>query len=162
MIFTVESIYITLTDYWMGRDSKYADECTPAIIGNAKRLLVKINKLLAYASADGITRKKLASGWRPICVNDVTSNAAKLSAHIDGRGGDISDEDRAFAQWCLNNLDLVAECGLYMEDPRWTPTWVHLQDRPPKSGKRVYIPSSAPPKAPALVGQKPIPNTAKI
>lgn len=162
MTFIAEPTYITLFDYWMGRDSKYAGECTPAIIGNATRLMAKVNKLLASASTDGITRKEVASGWRPSCVNDVTSNAAKLSTHIIGRGIDIRDADRAFAQWCLNNLAILAECGLYMEDPRWTPTWVHLQDRPPKSGKRVYIPSGAPPKAPALVGQKPIPITIKI
>jgi len=58
----------------------------------------------------------------------------------------------------VKNTAVMVECGLWAEDFRWTPTWVHLQRIPPKSGKRIYIPSNSPPKAPALEGQKPLPE----
>ena len=40
-----------------------------------------------------------------------------------------------------------------MEDPQWTPTWVHLQIVPPGSRRRVYIPSSKPALAAKLPEQ---------
>ena len=37
-----------------------------------------------------------------------------------------------------------------MEDPRWTPTWLHVQTIPPKSGRVVFIPNSSPPLDPSF------------
>lgn len=152
---------ITDHGYWMDRDSKYRSEWTDEIQKNGRATVVAINKVLAMAEIDGIARGIVSSGWRPQSINDSTANAAKTSKHLTAEGGDILDPDRALAQWCVNNPDKLAECGVWVEDPRWTPTWVHFQTAPPKSGKRIYIPSSQPPKAPALEGQKPIPLTVK-
>lgn len=150
---------ITEKDYWMGRDEKYASECTDTIKRNASDTCKCINKLLAIASTEaGIVRNKMSSGWRPKSVNDATANAGKYSTHITAEGGDVQDLDRALAAWCVINPEKLAECGLWMEDPRWTPTWCHFQRKPPLSGKRIYIPSTKPAIAPALYGQKPIPN----
>lgn len=149
--------------YWTDRKTKYAAEWTEQIGVNASRWLRAVNTLLTMFEAEtGIKRERLSSGWRPQGVNDVTSNAAAASTHLTGEGGDVYDPDRAFAAWCLANMDKVAQCGLYMEDPRWTPTWVHLQTRAPKSGKRVYIPSAKPPLAPPLGAQKPLPHTVRV
>jgi hypothetical protein len=41
-----------------------------------------------------------------------------------------------------------------MEDPQWTPTWVHLQMVPPGSHRRVYCPSSKPPMVAKLPEQE--------
>jgi hypothetical protein len=52
---------------------------------------------------------------------------------------------RPLAHWCKSRLDLLAEIGLWMEDPRATcgaRPWVHLQTRGPKSGARIFIPSA--------------------
>jgi hypothetical protein len=144
--------------YWMDRDSRYRLEWTESIQANGKATVTAVNKLLALAEADGIVRDTVSSGWRPQSVNDATKNAGKTSKHITAQACDIFDPDRALAQWCVNHPDRLAECGLWCEDFRWTPTWVHFQRVPPKSGKRIFIPSSAPPKAPALEGQKPIPD----
>jgi hypothetical protein len=35
---------------------------------------------------------------------------------------------------------LLEQYDLYMEDPLYTTTWVHLQTRPTKSGSRVFKP----------------------
>jgi len=69
---------------------------------------------------------------------------AKDSQHRNGRAVDVYDPHRQLASWCLAHPQELEKRGLHMEDPRWTPTWVHLQDVPPGSGKLVYIPSTAP------------------
>lgn len=159
---------ITETDYWMHRDSRYRLEWTEEVKRNGIRLVAAVNKLLALAEIDGIVRDAVSSGWRPQACNDATANAAKASKHLTGHACDIRDAGREFAQWCMLNLDKLASCGLYMEDPRWTYSenglhWVHLQDEPPKSGKRVYIPNTSPPKGPPLLGQKTtIPNSVRV
>jgi hypothetical protein len=145
---------ITLNDYWMGRDDKYGGSLTPEIRQNATTLVAKLNELLDLAAIDGVEPVGVASGWLPAAVNDATSNAAKRSTHITGEGCDLRDDkDRSFARWCLRNLEALARLDLYMEDPRWTPTWVHLQNRAPGSGRRVYVPSAAAPLAKPLPEQ---------
>ena len=97
----------------------------------------------------------MASGWRPAAINDATANAAKLSKHLTGEGIDLRDTGtRDLARWCLRNLDALEEIGLWMEDPQWTPSWVHLQIVPPNSHRRVYCPSSRPPLAARLPEQE--------
>lgn len=155
---------IELAHYWMSRDAKYRSELTPEIAHNAEDLVGKVNNLLAFAEVDGVqpgfdqvTRTHVASGWRPSGVNERTSNAATASRHITGQGIDLQDgTDRGLARWCLANLDALEDCGLWMERPQWTggaDPWVHLQSVPPGSGKRVYIPSTMPPRCAALPGE---------
>lgn len=147
---------ITIEQYFMGRDRKFAGECDMHIVRNAENTVLRTNQLKQLATLDGIVfpEDEVASGWRPGAVNDATCNAATGSTHLTAEGLDTRDPERQFARWCLRNLPLLEQIGLWMEDPRWTPTWVHLQIRPPKSGKRVYIPSSKPPLAAALPEQR--------
>ena len=87
-------------------------------------------------------------------MNDKTANASATSLHLKGLGIDLREAPgRALARFCLRNLDLLAELELWMEDPRWTPTWVHLQAGAPGSNDRIFIPSSAPPLVAALPEQ---------
>lgn len=157
--------HLVLADYWMGRDAAYPEELTDGIRANAQRLLKQINALLAVAGEENIypgidqhTGTWFSSGWRPRVINERTSNAGKRSTHIMGLAGDLQDTspDRPLARWCLahaGNGGLLEQLGLYMERPQWTggaDPWVHLQIVPPGSGRRVYIPSSAPALAAAL------------
>lgn len=152
---------IMLDQYWMGRDAKYPGELTAEIRHNAEQLVGKVNNLLAFAEVDGVEPglsvrgDAIASGWRPPAVNDATTNAAAGSKHRTGQAVDLADGGaRKLARWCLTNLDALETIGLWMEDPRWTPSWVHLQLVPPGSGKRVYVPSTAPALAKALPEQE--------
>lgn len=146
-------MYLTLIDYWMGRDLLYPAELTDEIRQNAVVLLGRVNLVLILAKKDGVapgidevTGTYVASGWRPSAVNDRTSNAAKGSTHLTAEGIDLQEcAGRMFARWCLAHLDVLEAVDLWMEDPQWTPTWVHLQSRPPRSGNRVFIPSTRPP-----------------
>lgn len=153
---------ITLPDYWMGRDQKYVAQLTDQIRDNAAELLGRVNLLLSWAYKDGVrpaldatTGNHVASGWRPPAVNDATSNAAAYSKHLTGEAIDLRDHGtRDLARWCLCNLSDLEEIGLWMEDPQWTPSWVHLQIVPPGSRRRVYCPSSRPPLAAKLPEQE--------
>lgn len=153
---------ITLEEYWQGRDVCYADQCTDEIKKNAQETVKRVNKFLTYAEQDGIIRNKVSSGWRPKGINDATSNAAKKSNHLIGKAIDVYDPDRKLAQWMINNKSLLSLCFIWAEDPRWTPTWVHLQIIPPTSQKLIYIPSLRPPLAPKLIGQTELPLTRII
>lgn len=137
---------ITLAAYWRGRDVKYADELTPEIVSHATETVERANDLLQRAGRADINA--VNSGWRPRAVNDATSNAATASKHITGQAIDLPDADRTLSRWCVDNLDELRAARLWMEDPRWCPTWLHLQTVPPRSGRVVFIPSSGPPGDP--------------
>ena len=139
---------ITLEAYWKGRDVTHAEELTDEIRSNAEITVARCNELLARAGRSGLAT--VNSGWRPAAVNDATANAAAGSRHLTAQAVDLPDADRTLAGWCVDNLDILDEIGLWMEDPRWTPTWLHLQTVPPKSSKRVYVPSSKPPSDPSF------------
>lgn len=149
---------ITLAQYWMGRDLTHIGEWSPAVREHATELLARVNALLDNAAMAGVypglderTGTAVASGWRPRGVNARTANAATASRHIAGQAIDVEDTppERPLARFCLQRLDLLEELDLWLEDPRWTPTWVHLQSVPPGSGRRVFIPSARPPLAAA-------------
>lgn len=147
---------ITIEQYFMGRDTLYPAECNATIRGNADRTVLLTNQLKQIAEIRDefvFADPEVASGWRPAAVNDATSHAAAHSRHITAQALDTHDPKRLFARWCLSNLHELEQIGLWMENPRWTPHWVHLQTVPPGSGHRVYIPSSAPPLAPSLPEQ---------
>lgn len=152
---------IIADDYWMGRNISHPSDLTPEIRANAAELIGRVNLLLSWAYGDNVrpaldakSGTHIASGWRPPAINDATANSAKLSKHLTGEAIDLRDSGtRDLARWCLRNLDALEEIGLWMEDPQWTPTWVHLQTVPPGSRRRVYCPSSKPPLAARLPEQ---------
>ena len=154
---------ITLADYFMGRDRAYQEDCTQEIRANAVLTVARVNLLLAaaeeefvYPGTDEETHTQVASGWRPRGLNARTSNAATNSKHLTAQACDLQDtEGREFARWCLRNLEVLERIGLWMEAPRYTPSWVHVQTIPPGSGLRVYRPSTATPIASLLPEELP-------
>ena len=157
---------LTLQQYFTGpdgsrRDLLYFTDLTDEIQANAERLLPLVDKLLARMQADGVriptdagTGSPIHSGWRPPAVNEQTSNAGKRSNHLKGLAVDLFDPQRKLGTWAVNNLPVLQELGLWMEDPRWSPTWLHVQCVPPASEHRVYVPSNNPPLAALLPGQQ--------
>lgn len=133
----------TKEEFLMGRDKQYPSEYTKEISDNLDKLLEVMNKVRsAYGKP-----MTVSSGWRPAAINSATSGAAAKSNHMIGLAVDIKD-DGSVRKWVLDNLQLMKDLGLYFEDWRWTPTWCHFQIVPPKSGKRIYVPSTAPAKEP--------------
>lgn len=125
---------ITLAEYFMGRDILFREELSDAHKTNARNT---IN--LANAVLEGFGQKRrVVSGWRPGSINKATKGASPNSKHILCQAIDLEDNNRELTNWCLNNPDVLAKLGLWMEDPRDATTWVHLQTVPPGSGKRIF------------------------
>lgn len=125
---------ITLEEYLMGREELYPLTDEQKI--NAQETVKRINELLAVCNLE----RRVTSGYRPEAINAKIKNAAKKSKHITCQACDIEDKDRALSTWCLENVEILVQRGLWLENPDHTPTWVHLQIVPPGSGKRIFNP----------------------
>jgi hypothetical protein len=158
-----EQYVVTRAAYLMGRDVRYPGSVTPEVEANVAMLLPAVNSFLEVARHEGVpigidekTGTIVASGLRPLQLNDRTQNAAASSTHILGLGIDLQDLVELgrplarFALRCARPGGLLEELGLFMERPQWTADWLHLQLKSPRSGRRVYVPSSASPLVAAL------------
>ncbi len=125
---------ITLEEFFMSRDVKYPP--SQELYDNAIEIVNRANALLEYFGSE----RRVRSGYRPEPINALVPGASKTSKHITCQAIDLEDKDRQLSSYCLENLTLLQELGLWLEQPSSTPTWVHLQTCPPKSGKRVFIP----------------------
>ena len=137
---------ISLSDYWMGRDSDYPLAMSPQIERNAAQLLELVNKLLVVANTAGIRAAMnsrgtvVRSGWRPPAVNAATHGAAFNSKHMTGQAIDLEDPTGALGKWLFANVPVLRDIGIWCEHPRATPSWVHCQSMPPASGNRFFLP----------------------
>lgn len=137
---------ISMNELLMGRDKSYPNEYTKAVQQNLTVLLEKIN-VVRKAYNKPMT---VSSGWRPSGINNTTPGAAKASKHLTGLAVDIQDTTNELWNWCMENLTLLQELGLYLEDRRYTRTWVHFQVGSPASGKRIFKPTASAPPHPEL------------
>lgn len=126
---------ITIKQYFMGRDEKYPEELTEEIKKNVEETVEKVSELIDIWG--GYT--EVTSGWRPAAVN-AKAGGAKKSNHMIGKACDLKDQAGRLDDWCLANLKVLEDIGLWLEDPASTPGWCHLQTVPPKSGRRVFKP----------------------
>ena len=112
---------------------------------NLMELLNRINKVReAWGKPMFVT-----SGYRTLAhhleiyaakgITDIKRIPMK-SNHLFGRAVDISDRNREMQKWCIDNEQLLATIGLWMESFNATATWVHFQINPPDSGKRWFNP----------------------
>lgn len=127
---------VTKAEVLMGRDKQYPADYTKEVSDNIDKLLIALNKLRkAYGKP-----MTVSSGWRPPSINAATAGAAKRSNHMIGNACDFKDTDGKLDEWCLANLKLLEEFGLWLEHPDATKGWCHVQQVPPKSGNRVFKP----------------------
>lgn len=71
---------------------------------------------------------------------EIKKSNAKKSNHLVGAAVDFLDHDGELAKWAMDNLDVLERIGLWLESPKHTVGWLHVQIFPPKSKKRVFIP----------------------
>ena len=75
------------------------------------------------------------------------------SKHMTGYAADFADANKKLAHWVLDNIKWCKQNGFYFENfganidtLKWdkkydkTPTWLHLQIIPPKSGRVIFNP----------------------
>lgn len=110
----------------MSRDTEYP--LTPQLEANLAILLDKLNK---FRDIYGIPMV-VTSGYRPGHYN-VAAGGAKASAHLVCSACDFADPDGALDEFCDNNPQILADCGLWRESPASTIGWLHVdtQDRGP-------------------------------
>ena len=82
----------------------------------------------------------ITSGVRSLEDQARINPSAMGSAHVKAAAADIADPDRRLGDWLIDNIGFCEQTGLWMEDLRFTPRWIHIQIIPPKSGNRIFIP----------------------
>ena len=131
---------ISRQSYLKGREKKFAQEFTDDLSNNTNKTIARASELLSRA---GIDKAYVTSGWRPKSINSSVGGAPN-SLHIYCLAIDIFDKDKKFGLWCIQNIEALAEIGLWMESLTKTHAgdepWVHLQCNPPKSNNRVFLP----------------------
>ena len=114
---------------------------------NAVRLLSCCDSLERLAMADGVAFPVNAAtdsgvsgseygGFRP----QSCPIGAPHSAHKEALAVDRYDPLGEIDTWCLNNLDKLEQCGIYLEAPVSTKGWSHWTVRAPASGHQVFFP----------------------
>jgi hypothetical protein len=117
-------------------------ECPLELEKNLQILLLKLNAFRKIYGKPMV----VSSGYRDIARNK-NVGGAKKSNHMLCLACDFIDIDGSLDRFCVDNIHLLKKCGLYLEHPKWTKGWCHLQVIPPSSNNVIFIPSnSAPPK----------------
>jgi hypothetical protein len=124
---------ITRDEVLMGRDKQYP--LTPELESNLQELLRRLNMFRQMYARPMV----VSSGYRPSVLNEQVGGA-KNSAHMTCEACDFHDSDKQLRKFILEDPNVLEVCDLYCEDFRYTPTWVHLQTRRVKSGKRIFKP----------------------
>lgn len=103
---------------------------------NAEDLIRKVNAL-GFAPP-----MKATSFARDLKKQAKINPSAMNSSHLYFAAVDIADPDHRLQNW-LNTIEgqrALVEQGLWVEDFKYTPTWVHLQIYSVNSGNRFFIP----------------------
>lgn len=117
---------LTAKEVLMGRDKEYP--LSKEQIDNLLDLLPRINLVRFHYGKPLI----VSSGYRPGHYN-TQAGGAKKSNHMSCKAVDFADPKGEFAKWCLANMHILKQAGLYMEDPSRTVGWLHLQSEPTKN-----------------------------
>lgn len=103
---------------------------------NLRDLCAKLNKL-------GFTPPRTATSCLRSLQDQKRINPSAMgSSHLYGAAVDIGDADGKLKAWLqtTSGKKALVECGLWAEDYKSTPTWVHLQIYAPGSFNRVFKP----------------------
>lgn len=108
--------------------------------------------IVILRNLEDLCRKVNALGYKPpmrasSCLRSIKDQQrinpkAMGSSHLYGCAVDIADPDGKLKSWLqteAGNLALI-NCGLWAEDYKSTPTWIHLSTYCPKSMNRVFRP----------------------
>jgi len=118
------------SDYFHRGDMSLAPK---NVLEESKITIRRVNKLLKMLNLEA--SPTINSGYRDAEYN-VKIGGSKNSTHVLGMGIDIGDKNGSIKAQITEEM-LVA-CGLYMESPKHTPTWCHLQTRPTR--RRIFLP----------------------
>lgn len=106
------------------------------IEANLQILLEKMNQVRTLYGKPMIVTSGIRTAEEQVRINPKASH----SHHIDGEAADIADPSGELKIWVKDHIKDMETTGLWFEDFSRTPTWVHFQIVPPKSGKRFFLP----------------------
>lgn len=115
---------------------------TPEIDENIKDLVKRINAL-GYKPPMYFSSCLRSKEWHKQIYLKKGVPEDKIpwgSRHLTGQAADVADPDGELRRFLNTTIIPWDKIGLWMEDPKYTPGWIHFQAVPPKSGKRFFIP----------------------
>lgn len=120
-----------------GKHLERAEQATEEHAVSAGDLAMRLNRLFADPEMEWFEGEpEFNDGYRDQNV----TYGAKRSSHKEGKAVDIGDKRKSrLSIFLVAHSYLLERYGLWMEDPRHTPTWCHLQSRPVR-GRRIFIP----------------------
>lgn len=130
MKFTVDELLQAGSHKWK------ESEVDAVTMRNLKDLCAKLNKL------GFVPPRNASSCLRSLADQKRINPKAMGSSHLYGAAVDIADADGKLKSWLqtdAGNLALI-NCGLWLEDPKSTKGWIHLQIYAPISFNRVFKP----------------------
>ena len=98
---------------------------------NIQNLLEKMNVIRKAYGKSMI----VSSGYRTMQDQLRINPKSPKSNHLSGNACDISDPNQELQKWCLENIVLLEEVGLFLEDFSYCKNWVHFQSVPYGSWK---------------------------
>ncbi len=124
------------------------------LISNAQKLCQKLHDIQNAFGHPLVVNSGYRTKEEQMKINPKAPN----SWHTKFAAVDVADKDEQLWEW-LTNVDIewtqeckkiiatfcwdramVSQFDIYLEDRSATPTWVHIQIYPPKSGKRIFKP----------------------
>lgn len=129
-------MFITRNEILMGREKEFP--LTEELEKNLEKLLKALNQFREIYGKP----MQVSSGYRPGKYNKAAGGATK-SNHMVCMACDFVDIDSSLDSFCVANQDVLEVCGLYLEHPKWTNTWCHLDIFPRK--RHIFIPSDKEP-----------------
>lgn len=115
-------------------------QVTEEVLRNLSNLCVALLLLEEAYTEEGGEEFYVTSGLRSHEDQMRINPKNPHSAHTEGLAADLADADSKIWTFCISHLPAIIELELYLEDKKFTPKHLHLQMRPPKSGKRVFYP----------------------
>lgn len=113
---------------------------TPMIDQNLHELCRRLNIVREAFNKPMIVTSGLRSEKQQEELIKAGKSSALKSKHLTGHAADIQDLDGSLAKWCLENVKVLEQAGLWIEQPAYTHGWVHFQSVPPRSGNRFFVP----------------------
>lgn len=127
----------TITELLNAGSHKWKESEVDAVtMRNLKDLCAKLNRL------GFVLPRNATSCLRSLADQKRINPKAMGSSHLYGAAVDIGDADGKLKSWLqtdAGNLALI-NCGLWLEDPKSTKGWIHLQIFAPASFNRVFKP----------------------
>jgi hypothetical protein len=133
-------------------------ELTPDQEANLRRHHANLQKFRAAFGKPMVVTSGVRTPDRQAEIDALAGRRPNLtSRHIAGDATDFRDTDGELGRFCVENEQVLVQCGLYAESPEYTVTydedgnphrWLHLQSFPPRSHRRIFQPYPGPPPQP--------------